>query len=486
MASATYETRLFINNEYVSAKSSETLSLTNPFDGSKIDAAVQVAGEEDVELAVSAAQAAFKSGPWSTYTGSQRAKCMLKFADLIDAKAAKLAELDSITMGAPTAIGAGFLIPAAAAAFRYYAGWADKIEGESFGADDGTYKIVRHEPLGVCAGIAPWNAPILYVGWKIAPAIAAGNTYIFKSSEKSPLSALVLGNLVVEAGFPPGVIQFISGGGKTGGLLASHMKISKISFTGSTFTGKIVQKLALESNMKSCTLELGGKSPALVFADANIPNAVGSTADGFLLNSGQVCVAGSRLFVEESIAPAFIEAVKERFTTISSTLGADPRTGTTMHGPVADEAQFNRVMSYIDLGKEFSAPVVGGNRKGDKGFFIEPTLFVNPDRKGKVFNEEIFGPVLSIVTFKTEEEAIELANDTVTGLSASVYTSDITRALRVSAKIDSGNVSINAPHFPNQQVPFGGFKESGNGKELGKYGLQSYMRTKTVLINMKL
>lgn len=186
--------------------------------------------------------------------------------------------------------------------------------------------------------------------------------------------------------------------------------------------------------------------------------------------------------MQESIAPAFIEAVKERFTTISSTLGADPRTGTTMHGPLADEAQFNRVMSYIDLGKEFSAPVVGGNRKGDKGFFIEPTLFVNPDRKGKVFNEEIFGPVLSIVTFKTEEEVIELANDTQTGLSASVYTSDLNRALRVSAKIDSGNVSINAPHFPNQQVPFGGFKESGNGKELGKYGLQAYLRTKTVLI----
>ncbi|PVH86395.1 putative aldehyde dehydrogenase [Cadophora sp. DSE1049] len=485
MGSPTYETRLFINNEYVSAKCSETLSLMNPFDGSKINAAVQVAGEEDINIAVAAAEAAFKSGPWSSYTGSQRAKCMLKFADLLDEKVQELAELDSITMGAPTGLGQ-FLITAAAATFRYYAGWADKIEGESFAADDGTYKIVRHEPLGVCAGIAPWNAPILYVGWKIAPALAAGNTYIFKSSEKSPLSALILGKLVIEAGFPPGVIQFISGGGKTGALLASHMKISKISFTGSTFTGKIVQKLALESNMKACTLELGGKSPALVFDDADIPNAVGSTADGFLLNSAQVCVAGSRLLVQETIAPAFIEAVKERFAAISSGLGADPKSGTAMHGPMADEAQFNRVMSYINLGKEFSAPVIGGNRKGDKGFFIEPTLFVNPDRKGKIFNEEIFGPVLSIVTFKTEEEAIEMANDTVTGLSATVYTSDITRALRVSAKIDSGNVSINAPHFPNMQVPFGGFKESGSGKELGKYGLQSYLRTKTVLINMKL
>ncbi|KAK0105195.1 hypothetical protein ONS96_004596 [Cadophora gregata f. sp. sojae] len=470
---------------YVSAKDSETLSLTNPFDGSKIDAAVQVAGGEDVDLAVAAAEVAFKSGPWSTYTGSQRAKCMLKFADLIESSLQELAELVMVTMGAPLAMG-HLMIPAVAQTFRYYAGWADKIEGESFAADDGTYKIVRHEPLGVCAGIAAWNVPLLYVGWKIAPALAAGNTFIFKSSEKSPLSALALGNLVIEAGFPPGVIQFISGGSKTGALLASHMKISKISFTGSTVTGRKVQKLALESNMKSCTLELGVKSPALVFDDADIANAVGSTADGFFANSAQVCVAGSRLMVQETIAPAFIEVVKERFAVASSGLGADPKGGTSMHGPMADEAQFNRVMSYIDPGKKFTDPVVGGNRKGDKGFFIEPTLFVNPDRKGKVFNEEIFGPVLSIVTFKIEEEAIQMANDTVTGLSASVYTSNITRALRVAAKIDSGTVSIDAPHFPSLQVPFGGFKESGNGKELGKYGLQSYLRTKTVLINMKL
>ncbi|KAE8441370.1 hypothetical protein EG329_005473 [Mollisiaceae sp. DMI_Dod_QoI] len=483
---ATFQTQLFINNEYVDAKSSETLKLVNPFDETTIPAAVQVAGEEDVNLAVEAALAAFKTGPWSTFTGAQRAVCMHKFADLIDANAKELADLDAICMGAPSAANAGFLIPEAAAVFRYYAGWADKIEGESFAADDGTYKIVRQEPLGVCAGIAPWNAPLLYVGWKIAPAVAAGNTFIFKASEKSPLSALFLGKLVVEAGFPPGVIQFVSGAGKTGSLLASHLNISMISFTGSTFVGKIIQKTALESNMKRVALELGGKSPSLVFADADIPNAVGSTADGFLFNSGQVCVAASRVFVQEEIAPAFIEAVKARFTAINSSLGSDPRAMTTQFGPMADEQHFNRVISYIDLGKKHAEPVFGGRRKGDKGFFIEPTLFVDPDKNGRVFNEEIFGPVLSLTTFKTEEEAINLANDTKTGLSATLYTSDLNRALRVSAKIESGSVSINSPHFPNHQVPFGGFKESGSGKELGKYGLREYLQTKTVLINMKL
>ncbi|KUJ08169.1 putative aldehyde dehydrogenase [Mollisia scopiformis] len=481
-----YQTKLFINNEYADAKSADTLSLTNPFDGSTIPAAVQIAGAEDIALAVAAAQSAFKTGPWSTFTGAQRAACMHKFADLIVENAKELADLDALCMGAPIASNAGFIIPEAAAVFRYYAGWADKIEGESFAADDGTYKIVRHEPLGVCAGIAPWNAPILYVGWKIAPAVAAGNTFIFKASEKSPLSALYLGKLVVEAGFPPGVIQFVSGAAQTGALLASNMIISKISFTGSTFVGKIIQKLALESNMKRVTLELGGKSPAIVFADADIPNAVGSAADGFLFNNGQVCVAGSRLLVQEDVAPAFIEAVKGRFEAINSSLGNDPRVSTTHYGPMADEAHFKRVMSYIELGKQHAEPVVGGKQKGDKGYFIEPTLFVNPDKDGKVFNEEIFGPVLSVVTFKTEDEVIELANDTKTGLSATIYTSDLNRALRVSAKIESGNVSINAPHFPVHTVPFGGFKESGSGKELGKYGLREYLQTKTVLINMKL
>jgi len=314
--------------------------------------------------------------------------------------------------------------------------------------------------------------------------VAAGNTFIFKSSEKSPLSVLFVAGLVKEAGFPPGVIQFVSGKGQTGGLLASHMNIQKISFTGSTTTGKIVSRLALESNMKKVTLELGGKSAALVFADADIPNAVGNTADGFLFNSSQVCVATSRLLVQKSIAPAFVEAVKARFAHADSLTGFDPQEATTAYGPLADKAQFDRVMDFIAKGKKGGEPIIGGKQKGDKGFFVEPTIFLNPDKESAIFKEEIFGPVLNIRTFETEEEAIELANDTNTGLSAQLYTSDITRALRVSAKLETGNVAINSMHFPNMQVPFGGWKESGSGKELGKYGLQQYLQTKTVLVNM--
>ncbi|TVY81689.1 Aldehyde dehydrogenase [Lachnellula suecica] len=481
-----YETRLFINNEYIESKSSETLNLVNPYDGSPLPKSIQVAGPEEIDLAVASATAAFKTGPWSTYTGAQRAKCLNKFADLLESHASELATLDAICMGGPVGISMQLTSISTAPVFRYYAGWADKIEGESFGADDGTYKIVRHEPLGVCTGMASWNAPLVYIGWKIAPALAAGNTYIYKASEKSPLSALALGKLVIEAGFPPGVLQFVSGAAKTGALLASHMKIQKISFTGSAFVGKIIQKLASDSNMKKVTLELGGKSPALVFADADIPNAVGSTADGFLFNSGEVCVATSRLYVQESIAPAFIDAVKARFQAATENLGANPQEATTTHGPMADEAHFNRVMSYIELGKKSAQTLIGGSRIGDKGFWIEPTIFLNPAKDSRIAKEEVFGPVLNIVTFKTEEEAIELANDTNTGLSAALYTSDLNRALRVSAKIEAGNVSINAPHFPSHQVPFGGFKESGDGKELGKYGLQSFLQTKSILINMKL
>ncbi|KAH9207558.1 putative aldehyde dehydrogenase [Leptodontidium sp. 2 PMI_412] len=477
-----FQTQLFLNNKYVDAKSKETLSLVNPFNGEPISAAVQVAGQEDIDLAVSYAQAAFKSGPWSTYTGAQRAVYLNKLADLIDANAHKLAALDSLCMGAPIAVAENFVVPQAAVAFRYYAGLADKIEGDSFAAEDGTYRIVRHEPLGVCAGIAPWNVPMIYVGWKIAPALAAGNTAIFKASESSPLATLYLGKLVIEAGFPPGVIQFVNGGGKTGALLASHMGIAKISFTGSTSVGKIVQKLATESNMKKVTLELGGKSAALVFEDANIPNAVAGTADGFLLNSGQMCLATSRLLVQESIATPFIEAVKARFLKAASKLGSDPLSPTTTYGPMANKAQFDRVLSYINIGKEGGALAIGGASNGNNGLFIEPTVFVNPDKNSRIYKEEIFGPVLSILTFKTEEEALELANDTNTGLSAGLYTSDLNRALRVSAKLESGNVAINSLHLPAVNVPFGGWKESGSGQELGRYGFQSYLKTKSVHI----
>lgn len=465
------------------SKSKDTFEVKNPVDDSVVVSDVQAAGEEDVDLAVDAAAKAFK-GEWSKFTGAQRQKCMLKFADLLDQHTEEIAKLETLAMGMPIGVSKQF-VAGPAGIWRYYAGWCDKIAGEMHPEDgDNTYKIIRYEPIGVCAGICAWNATLLYTGWKIAPAVAAGNTFIFKTSEKSPLGALYLGNLVKEAGFPAGVINFVSGAGKTGGLLASHMKISKIGFTGSITTGRIVQQAATKSNLKKCTLELGGKSASLVFNDADLDTAVTQNSQNFLLNSGQVCIASSRTLVQEGIAPKFIEALKTQFQNFSHAMG-DTLKAETFLGPLADKKQFESVMGFLEQGRKEGVEVLaGGGRKGDKGNFVEPTLLLNPSSKSKVYTDEIFGPVLAIKTFKTEEEAIEMANHTTYGLGATLYTSDVTRALRVSAKLEAGSVSVNAAFFPGPNSPFGGVKQSGIGREGGKAGLMAYLETKVIHINM--
>ncbi|KAF2841471.1 putative aldehyde dehydrogenase [Patellaria atrata CBS 101060] len=478
-----FETKLWINNEFVEAKSGKFLTIYNPHDTSLVTNKVHVAGPEDVDAAVDAAEAAFKAGPWSSFSGAQRAALMLKFADLADAKAEDLGYLETIAMGAPIMVAAsivGFLT----GVFRYYAGWADKIAGETYPADDGLYKIVRYEPLGVTASIGAWNASYMLFGWKVAAALAAGNTVIYKPSEKAPLGVLALGPLFKEAGFPPGVVNVLNGGGETGHLLASHMRIAKVSFTGSLFSGKKVQEAATKSNLKRCTLELGGKSPSLIFNDADIENALNNTSNGFFVLSGQVCVAGSRVYVEEGIADKFIEALKARYEAVGSTLGASTLEPTTFMGPLADKAQFERVMEFIESGKKEAELVAGGNRVGEKGYHVQPTIFLNAKSDARIYKEEIFGPVVHIKTFKTEEEAIALANDTSYGLSATIYTSNLTRALRVSAKLETGTVAINSTWFPSNQTPFGGSKQSGLGRESGKAGLLAYLEAKTIHVNM--
>ncbi|EMC95144.1 hypothetical protein BAUCODRAFT_527683 [Baudoinia panamericana UAMH 10762] len=410
---------------------------------------------------------------------------MLRFADLAEQHAANLAKADSLPTGKPVGANQFFDIAHMVEVYRYYAGWADKIAGESYSDDDGTYKIVQYEPLGVCAGIASWNATFLYVAWKIAPALAAGNTFIFKSSEKSPLGALALGPLFAEAGFPSGVVQFVSGAAECGNALASHPQIAKISFTGSTSVGRKIQDAATRSNMKRVTLELGGKSPAIVFPDAPIDIALRSVGNGFLANSGQICVAGSRVFVHEDIADTFVAGLKAIFEKASEDLGASPLELTTEHGPVVDHQQFATVMRYISIGKETATLITGGQRKGSHGCFVEPTIFSNPLENSPVLREEIFGPVLVVKTFKTEDEVVAMANDTTYGLSATLYTTDITRAMRVARRLESGAVSINAPHLPNKSTPFGGKKQSGNGRELGKHGLLAYLEPKTIHVNMR-
>ncbi|KAF7191334.1 Aldehyde dehydrogenase [Pseudocercospora fuligena] len=477
-----YETRLFINGEYVQGSSGETLTIHSPNDDSLVTDKIQVASEQDVDKAVAAAKAAFPA--WRDMAGHKRAAIMNKFADLLEANIEKLAKLESAAMGQPVSV-AKRMILGPVALWRYYAGYAGKIAGESFPPDeDGTYKIVQYEPLGVCAGICAWNGTHVLAAWKMAPAMAAGNTFILKSSEKSPLAVCEYGNLLNQAGFPKGVINIITGAGPVGSLLAHHMQISKIAFTGSAPAGRAVMAAAAKSNLKKVSLELGGKSPALIFDDAELDNAVEHSSTSFLRNSGQICFAASRVLVQENIAPQFIEKIKTAFEKAEQQMG-DPSSADTAFGPLADKKQFERVMSFMDGAREEGVQVlVGGERKGDKGTFVKPTIFLNPDVKSKVYTDEIFGPAISVRTFKTEEEAIELANNTTYGLGSTIYTSDIARALRVASKLEAGTVGINSAFNTSPQTPFGGFKQSGYGRESGPEGLKEYLQPKTIHVNL--
>ncbi|VUC24188.1 unnamed protein product [Clonostachys rosea] len=482
-ASPNIETRLFIGNKYKEAKQSEKITVINPFDQSIVTGAVSCAGPDDVDDAVEAAFAAAKG--WAKTRPSERARLMLRLADLVEENSEELAALETMAMGAPlwiTKHGATSM----AEWFRYYAGWANKLPGETFlDPAEGTCKLSTYEPFGVCAGIAAWNGSLMFVGWKVAPAIAAGNTFVFKCSEKSPLGVLALGKLVIEAGFPPGVINFISGGAEAGHALASHMKIGKISFTGSSAAGRKVQVAAANSNLKQCSLELGGKSAAIVFEDAQLDNALDAMSMGFLVNSTQVCAATTRLLIHENIAETFVESLRSRFESI--VLG-DPKAPTSFMGPLVDKIQFDRVNGIIENGaKEPGVQVVTGgpsSKTKSGGFFVTPTIFLNPSTESTMWRDEIFGPVLCVRTFKDEDEAIELANDSKYGLGGSIYTSDISRALRVGAELKTGTVSINQGVIPDYCIPFGGWKESGTGREGGKAGIMAYLQSKTISVKL--
>ncbi|KAL4890516.1 aldehyde dehydrogenase domain-containing protein [Aspergillus ambiguus] len=473
----TPHTKLFINNKYVPAKSGTRLTVRNPFDGSTVTDAIHCAGEEDVNDAVTAALAASR-GPWSQMPGQERAKRMLALADLLDAHANELTKLESLSIGLPIAIsrGIGGVI---GAVWRYYAGFCDKLPGEFVPeGDDRVFKVVRYDPFGVCAGIGAWNASLFFFSMKIAPAVAAGNTFIFKTSEKSPLGALQIGELVAKAGFPPGVINLLSGDGSTGALLASHMGIQRISFTGSVNTGKAIQAAAAQSNLKRVTLELGGKSPSIIFDDANIEEALMYSSQGFLVHSGQICVAASRLLVHKTIADRFVAELKGRFEALAGASG-DPAEDTTFLGPVVDEGQKDRVMTFLDRPENV---LTGGVSKGN---FVSPTILVNPPLDSPAWKQEIFGPVVCVRTFETEDEAIEIANATSYGLSSCIYTRDIPRALRLAKKLQAAGVAINSNHQPDYDTPLSGWKQSGNGSyEGGRAAILSYLQAKTVMINM--
>jgi len=374
-------------------------------------------------------------------------------------------------------------VAAAVGCIRYYGGWADKIEGKVIETNSDTFSYTKQEPVGVCGQIIPWNFPILMWAWKIGPAIATGNTIVLKTAEQTPLSALVAATLVKEAGFPPGVINIISGFGKiAGAAIAAHMDVDKVAFTGSTLVGRQIMKAAAGSNLKKVTLELGGKSPNIVFNDADIENAISWVNFGIFYNHGQCCCAGSRIYVESGIYDKFIERFKAR--ALQNKVG-DPFAKDTFQGPQVSQLQFDRIMGYIDEGKKAGATVVtGGERHGDKGYFIQPTIFSDVTEDMKIVQEEIFGPVCSISKFDNEEEVLKAANGTTYGLAAAVHTKNLNTAIRVSNALKAGTVWVNQYNMLHWQLPFGGYKESGIGRELGEAALANYTQTKTVSIRL--
>ncbi|KAM5350797.1 hypothetical protein ACJ41O_007302 [Fusarium nematophilum] len=474
--------KLYLNGQYVAAQSGETYSLKNPKDNSLVTENVPIAGPADVEAAVGHAEEAFH-GPWSRFTAIQRTDCLVKLASLLDEELMPILTLDSLTSGIPISLGPVRERNYIRNCVLYYAGWTDKQRGDYFPDDDGFVKLVRHEPLGVCAAINPFNAPLACFFLKAAPALATGNVMIVKPSEKTPLGSLAAAPLFERAGFPPGVIQVITGPGSTGALLADHMRIRKISFTGSVATGRMIQVAAARSNLKRVTLELGGKSPAIVFEDANLENALTWTINAILTRSGQLCVAASRVYVQKSIAAQFIQEYKKRMKAAVDDLG-DPQDPDVKLGPMVDESQLERVKKMVERGRSEAELLVGGVQHGDTGCFMEPAVFLNPKDDAEIYRSEVFGPVSVIKTFETEEEVLKLANDTEFGLMSGVFTRDITRALRVSSALESGVVGVNCVSLQNMQAPFGGKKQSGIGREFGEYALRLFTEPKTVLINM--
>lgn len=435
----------------------------------------------DVDLAVAAARKAL-NGVWAETLPSARGQMLAKLADLFDEHIDTLAAIEALDNGKALSM-AKVDVGLSSGCLRYYGGWADKIHGKVIDTDPETFNYTRHEPVGVCGQIIPWNFPLLMWAWKIGPALATGNTVVLKTAEQTPLSGLYAATLVEKAGIPAGVVNILSGFGKTAGAaIASHMDIDKVAFTGSTVTGRTILQAASKSNLKKVTLELGGKSPNIVFNDANLEDAISWVNFGIFFNHGQCCCAGSRVYVQEGVYDKFIELFKAR--TAKNVVG-DPFAADTFQGPQVSKLQFDRIMSYIASGKEAGAKVeTGGERHGKEGYFIQPTIFSGVSSDMKIMQEEIFGPVCSISKFKTEDEVIKAGNETTYGLAAAVHTTDLNTAIRVSNKLKAGTVWVNCYNLLSYQVPFGGFKESGIGRELGKYALSNYTQVKSVRIRL--
>ncbi|KAK9054515.1 hypothetical protein SSX86_025593 [Deinandra increscens subsp. villosa] len=477
------ETQLLINGKFVDSASGKTFPALDPRTGEVI-ANVAEGDAEDINRAVSAARKAFDEGPWPRMTAYERSRILLRFADLVDKHNDDLAALETWDNGKPYEQSAETEVPMFARLFRYYAGWADKIHGLTVPADGPYHVQTLHEPIGVVGQIIPWNFPLLMFAWKVGPALATGNTIVLKSAEQTPLTALYAAKLLHEAGLPPGVLNVVSGYGPTAGAaLASHMDVDKVAFTGSTDTGKIVQELAAKSNLKPVTLELGGKSPFIVCEDADVDKAVELAHFALFFNQGQCCCAGSRTFVHERVYDEFLEKAKARAQ--KRTVG-DPFQKGIEQGPQIDSEQYEKILRYIKSGVESEATLeCGGDKVGSKGYYIQPTVFSNVKDDMLIAQEEIFGPVQTILKFNEVSDVIKRANATRYGLAAGVFTQNIDTANTLTRALRAGTIWVNCFDVFDAAIPFGGYKMSGIGREKGVYSLSNYLQVKAVVTALK-
>ncbi|KAG8879999.1 aldehyde dehydrogenase (NAD(P)(+)) ald5 [Tulasnella sp. 331] len=477
-----FNTGLFIGGKFVDGVEGKTIDVFNPTTGQEI-CKVSEGGAKDVDLAVQAAHKAYNESWGMKVPPTQRAKLLLNLADLIDKHSDELAALESLDNGKAFAIAKKVDVCGAASVFRYYAGWCDKNGGKVIEVDESKLAYTRHEPIGVVGQIIPWNFPIWMLSWKLGPALATGNVVVLKPSEFTPLTALRTAQLIQEAGFPPGVVNIVTGYGNTAGAaISSHMEIEKVAFTGSTVVGRYIMKAAAESNLKNVTLELGGKSPNIICDDADLDQAVKWSAFGIFFNHGQCCCAGSRVYVQEDIYDKFMQKFTDHIKTLKV---GDPFHKETFQGPQVSKIQFDRIMGYIEKGKQEGATVLmGGEQHGTEGYFIQPTVFTDVKPNMTIVKDEIFGPVVVVSKFKNDEEIIATSNDSMYGLAAAIFSQNISRAIKLANALHAGTVWVNQYNTLHESVPFGGFKQSGIGRELGEYALANYTNVKSIHVNL--
>jgi acyl-CoA reductase-like NAD-dependent aldehyde dehydrogenase len=478
--------KMLIRGQWVEAASGKTFNTINPSTG-EVLAKVAEGDSEDINRAVAAARKAFEGGSWPKLTPSQRGRLLLKLADLIEQNAEELAQLETLDNGKPIKYSRGGDVPLTADHFRYFAGWATKLEGETIPVSiPNMFTYTLREPVGVVGQIIPWNFPLQMASWKLAPALACGNTVILKPAEQTPLTALRLGELICEAGFPEGVVNIVPGFGETAGAaLAAHPDVDKIAFTGSTEVGKKILQASV-GNLKKVTLELGGKSPNIIFPDADMKYAVRGSLNAIFFNQGQVCTAGSRLFVQKSVYDQVVSGLTDAASKMKLGQGIDP---TTELGPVVSQEQLERVMGYIKTGKrEGATSTTGGERAGGdlaQGYFVQPTIFDSVRDDMTIAREEIFGPVVVALPFEEIEEVAARANTSIYGLAAGIWTSDVKKVHKLAAALKAGVIWVNTYNQFDAAAPFGGYKQSGYGREMGHAVLDAYTQIKTVWINLR-